>query len=166
MKMEINFKIIILILSVLFTGLTAGLCFTWSNAITPGIGRLDDLGFLQSFQVMNRAIINRSFLIAFFGPVILLFINAFMHRNVNTIAFWSFILAAVLFFIGIGLVTVLKNVPLNEILDKTILENLSTLELKELRTKFEQPWNHWHICRTIASFTSFSLLIIGLIYSK
>ncbi len=166
MKMEINFKIIILILSVLFTGLTAGLCFTWSNAITPGIGRLDDLGFLQSFQVMNRAIINRSFLISFFGPVILLFINAFMHRNVNTVALWSFILAAVLFFIGIGLITVLKNVPLNEILDKTILENLSTLELKELRTKFEQPWNHWHICRTIASFTSFLLLIIGLIYSK
>ncbi|MFD2562972.1 anthrone oxygenase family protein [Aquimarina rubra] len=164
--MEINFKIIVLMLGVLFTGLTAGLCFTWSNAITPGIGRLDDLGFLQSFQAMNRAIINRSFLITFFGPVILLFINAYLHRNAHPTTFWSFMLAAILFLIGIGLITVFKNVPLNELLDKTVLEDLSTIELKDLRTKFEQPWNRWHIQRTIASFTSFSLLLIGLIYSK
>ncbi|QLG45860.1 anthrone oxygenase family protein [Costertonia aggregata] len=164
--MEINFKIIVLMLGILFTGLTAGLCFTWSNAITPGIGRLDDLGFLQSFKAMNRAIINRSFLITFFGPVILLFINAYLHRNAHPTTFWSFMLAAILFFIGVGLITVFKNVPLNEMLDKTVLENLLTIELKELRTKFEQPWNRWHIQRTIASFTSFTLLIIGLIYSK
>jgi len=110
--MEINFKIIVLMLGILFTGLTAGLCFTWSNAITPGIGRLDDLGFLQSFQAMNRAIINRSFLITFFGPVILLFINAYLHRNAHPTTFWSFMLAAILFLIGIGLITVFKNVPL------------------------------------------------------
>jgi uncharacterized membrane protein len=164
--MEINFKIIVLLLGILFTGLTAGLCFTWSNAITPGIGRLDDLGFLQSFQAMNRAIINRSFLITFFGPVVLLFINAYLHRNAHPSTFWSFLVAAFLFFIGIGLITVLKNVPLNEMLDKTVLENLSTIELKELRTKFEQPWNRWHIQRTISSFTAFSLLLIGIIYNK
>lgn len=164
--MEIKFKIIVLMLSILFTGLTAGLCFTWSNAITPGIDKLDDLGFLQSFQAMNRAIINPSFLIAFFGPVIFLFINAYLHRNAHPTVFKSFLMAAILYFVGIGIITVFKNVPLNEILDKTILENLSAAELKELRTKFKQPWNRWHIQRTITSFTSFSLLIIGLIYSK
>lgn len=40
--MEIKIRLIVLMLSILFTGLSAGLCFTWSNAITPGIGRLDD----------------------------------------------------------------------------------------------------------------------------
>ncbi|WP_431160830.1 DUF1772 domain-containing protein [Flagellimonas beolgyonensis] len=164
--MEIKFKIIVLTLGILFTGLTAGLCFTWSNAITPGIGRLDDLSFLQSFQAMNRSIINRSFLIVFFSPVVLLAVNAFLHKNAHPIAFWSFLIAAVLFFVGIGLVTIFKNVPLNEMLDKTVLDNLSTMELKDLRTKFEEPWNNWHIKRTMTSFTSFALLIIGLIYTK
>ncbi|MDT0607040.1 DUF1772 domain-containing protein [Croceitalea rosinachiae] len=164
--MEINFRIIVLMLGILFTGLTAGLCFTWSNAITPGIGRLDDLGFLQAFQAMNRAIINRSFLITFFGPVILLFINAYLHRNAHPSTYWSFLIAAILFLVGIGLITVFKNVPLNEMLDKTVLENLSSLELKELRTKFEKPWNRWHIQRTIASFMAFALLLIGIIYNK
>ncbi|WP_394746866.1 anthrone oxygenase family protein [Spongiimicrobium salis] len=164
--MEINLKIIVLMLGILCTGLTAGLCFTWSNAITPGIGRLDDLGFLQAFQAMNRAIINPSFLITFFGPGVLLFMNAYLHRNAHPTTYWSFLIAAILFFVGIGLITVFKNVPLNEILDKTVLENLSAIELKELRVKFERPWNRWHMQRTVASFMAFSLLLIGIIYNK
>jgi len=164
--MEIKIRLIVLMLSILFTGLSAGLCFTWSNAITPGIGRLEDLGFLQAFQAMNRSILNASFLIVFLGPVLLLFVNAILHRNANPDTFKSFLIAAILYFVGIGIITVFKNVPLNEMLDKTVLENLSAIELKELRAKFEQPWNRWHIQRTITSFTSFTLLLVGLIYSK
>ena len=96
----------------------------------------------------------------------MLFVNAILHRNANPATFKSFLIAAILYFVGIGIITVFKNVPLNEMLDKTVLENLSALELKELRVKFEQPWNRWHIQRTIASFTAFALLLVGLIYSK
>lgn len=164
--MEFKLKFIVLMLGILFTGLTAGLCFTWSNAITPGIGRLNDFAFLQSFQAMNRAIINRYFLIVFFGPMILLFVNAFLHRHAHPATFWSFILAAILFFLGIVLITVFRNVPLNEILDTSNLETLSKIEIKELRDRFEQPWNYWHTIRTISSFSAFVLLIIGMLYSK
>ncbi|MCP4802569.1 MAG: DUF1772 domain-containing protein [Bacteroidetes bacterium] len=163
--MEINFKIIILILSVLFTGLTAGLCFTWTNAVIPGIGRLDNISFLKAFQAMNRAIINGQFMIVFMGPTILLIINTYLFRN-NSTAFWLFLVVAILYFVGIGLVTVFGNVPLNEILDKSNLDTLSKVELQELRNKFEQPWNRWHIIRTFSSFMSFVLLVIGMLYSK
>ncbi|WP_115462162.1 anthrone oxygenase family protein [Winogradskyella aurantiaca] len=163
--MEINYKIIVLILSVLFTGLTAGLCFTWSNAVTPGIGRLDDISYLKSFQAMNRAIINAQFMLVFMGPIILLFFNAYLFKN-NDTGFCLFLIAAILFLIGIGLVTVFGNVPLNEILDKSNLESLSKLELQTLRSKFEQPWNRWHMVRTLSSLTSFLLLICGILYLK
>jgi len=163
--MEFKLKLIVLMLGILFTGLTAGLCFTWSNAVTPGIGRLDNLNFLKAFQAMNRAIINVSFMIVFFGPVLLLFLNTYLFRN-NGISFWLFIAAAILFFVGIGLVTIFGNVPLNEILDASNLETLSEIELQELRNKFEKPWNHWHTIRTLSSFSAFVLLIIGMLYSK
>jgi len=163
--MELNFKIIVFVLSILFTGLTAGLCFTWSNAITPGIGRLDDLSFLKAFQAMNRAIINGQFMIVFMGPTILLFVNTYLFRY-NSTAFWIFLVAAILFFVGVGLVTVFGNVPLNEILDKSNLEALSKVELQELRNKFEQPWNRLHMIRTLSSLISFVLLITGILYSK
>ena len=162
--MEINYKIIVLILSILFTGLTAGLCFTWSNAVTPGIGRLDNLSFLKAFQAMNRAIINSQFMIIFMGPTILLFVNAVLFRTNNTT--FIFLIAAIIFFIGIGLLTVFGNVPLNEMLDNSNLESLSKLELQTLRNKFENPWNRWHTLRTASSITSFSLLIVGTLYLK
>lgn len=164
--MEPKLEMIILFFGILFTGLTAGLCFTWSNAITPGIGRLDDLAFLKAFQAMNRAIINPSFAIVFISPCLLLFVNAFLFKNSNQITFLSFLAAAIVFFAGIGLITALKNVPLNEILDKTILESATQVELADLRKTFEQPWNRWHAVRTVCSFTSFILLIIGMIFNK
>ena len=164
--MEFSIKTWILLTSVLLTGLTAGLCFTWSNAITPGIGKLDNLNFLQSFQAMNRAIINPSFLIVFFGPVFLLFLNAFWHKDANIETFWLFLITAILFFIGVGLVTIFKNVPLNEMLDKTVLEQASKLELEDLRKSFEQSWNRWHLIRTITSLSSFVFLLVGIIFLK
>lgn len=163
--MEFKLKFIVLMLGLLFTGLTAGLCFTWSNAVTPGIGRLDNLTFLRSFQSMNRAIINARFMVVFFGPVILLFTNTYLFKD-NSISFWLFLAAAILFFVGIGLVTIFGNVPLNEVLDTSNLETLSKIELHELRNKFEQPWNRWHTIRTVSSFSAFTLLIIGMLYIK
>lgn len=163
--MEFKLKFIVLIFSILFTGLTAGLCFTWSNAVAPGIGRLDNLTFLKSFQSMNRVIINGKFIIVFFAPVILLFLNTYLFKGNNT-SFWLFLIASILFFVGIGLVTIFGNVPLNEVLDKSNLDALSKVELQELRNKFEQPWNRWHIIRTLSSFSAFVLLIIGILYSK
>lgn len=164
--MEFNLKIIMLLLGIIGTGLTAGLCFTWSNAVTPGIGMLDDLTFLKSFKAMNRAIINRNFLFVFFGPILLLFLNIYFQKGGNSIAVWAFSLAAVLFFIGVFLVTVLKNVPLNELLDKTILEQATQIELADLRNRFEQPWNRWHMVRTVSSTLAFTLLLIGLLFNK
>jgi len=164
--MEPSIKAYILLASILFTGLTAGLCFTWSNAVTPGIGRLDDFNFLQSFQSMNRAIVNRSFLIVFFSPAILLLVNAFLFKNASQSTFVFFLIAAILFFVGVGLVTIIKNVPLNEIVDSTVLETATKAELADLRKTFEQPWNRWHMVRTVCSFTSFSLLLMGLVYNR
>lgn len=164
--MEFKLDITILITGIFFTGLTAGLCFTWSNAVTTGLKRVDDLTFLQSFQAMNRSIINPTFLIVFLSPTILLFVNAYLHKQSSPTVFWLFLAAAILFLLGLTIITIFKNVPLNEILDKTTLETLSSGELKDLRTLFETPWNNWHMLRTLSSSASFLLLIIGLVYSK
>ncbi|MEO1517171.1 MAG: DUF1772 domain-containing protein [Bacteroidota bacterium] len=164
-SMETNMQLIVLLLGILCTGLTAGLCFTWSNAVTPGIGQLDDLTFLKSFQAMNQAILNQSFFVVFFSPALLLFLNAFLHRSANRTTFVAFLAAAVLFALGVGLITIFKNVPLNDILENSVLESLSVKELRKLRKQFEGPWNAWHMGRTISSFVSFVLLLIGLVYN-
>jgi len=147
---------------VLLTGLSAGLCFTWSNAITPGIGRLDDLGYLQSFQQMNRTILNPVFFVVFFGPFFLNLISIYLFKSNSSHLLWFLILAGVLYFFGVLVVTVFGNVPLNEMLDKTDLGIASVDELRQLREKFEVKWNRLHSIRTFTSIISFILLIISL----
>ena len=41
---------IVLAAAMLLTGIMAGIFFTWSNAVMPGIGKLDDLEFLQALN--------------------------------------------------------------------------------------------------------------------
>lgn len=161
--MELSLKIAILFFAILFTGISAGLCFTWSNAVTPGIGRLDNLGFLQSFQQMNRAIINPTFLIVFFSPFLLNLISIYLFKSTSITLMWLLILATIFYFFGVVLITIFGNVPLNEMLDKIDLSTANIEELRNLRKKFEDKWNYLHLIRTITSSISFLLLITFLI---
>ena len=158
--MEFSLQHIAFLLLVVCTGLSAGLCFTWSNSITPGIGKLDDYGFLMSFQQMNRVILNPTFFIVFIGPFFLGAINLFIFKNISANLWWSLLVAVLIYFFGVILVTVFGNVPLNEILDKNNLETLNRTELKELREAFENKWNQLHLVRTFTSLASFITLII------
>lgn len=157
---------ITMIALVLLTGLSAGLCFTWSNSITPGIGRLDNLGYLSAFQQMNRSILNPMFFIVFFGPFLLGIINLFVFKNASISVIWLLLFAVIIYFLGVLLITIFGNVPLNETLDKTDLSKASLEDLKLLRDKFEVKWNRLHKIRTISSVISFLLLIITLLIKK
>ena len=163
--MVFTFENIIMIALILLTGLSAGLCFTWSNTVTPGIGRLDDLGYLQSFQQMNRTILNPMFFVVFFGPFFLNLVNIYLCRSSSSNLFWLLILAGIIYFFGVLIVTVFGNVPLNEMMDKIDLDIANIDELRQLREKFEVKWNRLHSIRTFTSIISFLLLIIGLLHN-
>jgi len=161
--MIFTFENIILSALILLTGLSAGFCFTWFNAVTPGLGRLNDLGYLQSFQQMNRTILNPMFFVVFFAPFFLNIVGIYLFKGSWSNLFWLLILAGVIYFFGVLLVTVFGNVPLNEMLDKANLGIANIDELRQLREKFEAKWNRLHSIRTISSILSFLILIIGLL---
>ncbi|WP_024769365.1 anthrone oxygenase family protein [Aquimarina macrocephali] len=164
--MELSLKSATLILTILFTGMSAGLCFIWSNTIAPGIGKLNDIGFLQSFKEMNRTILNPLFFVVFFSPFLLNLLNLYLFKNVSNTLTWLLIMVTVCYFFGVVFITIFGNVPLNEMLDKTDLASSSIEELKHLREKFEVKWNRFHLIRTLASIISFLLLILSLIQSS
>ncbi len=160
--MELTLKFTSLVLAILFTGISAGLCFTWSNAVSPGIGKLNNLGFLQSFQQMNRTIINPAFIVVFFGPFLINLLNLYLFKSTSNTLVWLLAVATIIYFIGVVLITILGNVPLNEMLDKTDLSTANMDQLKSLRVHFEVKWNRLHLIRTLASTISFLLLILSL----
>ena len=74
-----------------------------------------------------------------------------------------FISAFIIYWIGAFIVTIIGNIPLNELLDKTRLESISLEELKTLRTIIEVKWNNFNLIRSISSVVSFTLLIVSIL---
>ncbi|UII78379.1 DUF1772 domain-containing protein [Flagellimonas sp. CMM7] len=159
--MEISMSNLTLFATTLCFGLVAGLCFTWGNAVTPGIGQLDDLGYLQSFQRMNRSIENPLFFAIFIGSFFIGIATIFANKGISPSHFWLILIAVIIYFLGVVLVTITGNVPLNELLDKTNLTDSGIEDLKALRERFENPWNRFHTIRIITATISFAMLIIA-----
>ena len=153
---------IILALAILLTGLMAGIFFTWSNAVKPGIGKLSDIEYLRALQSMNRVILNNAFKIIFLGAIIAIALVPVFYFNLYPRnIFWLFVFTLVIYWIGVFGVTVSGNIPLNEILDKTNLESITSEEIKTLRKSIEVKWNNFNLIRCISSGITFILLIVS-----
>ena len=158
---------IILVFAIFLTGIMAGIFFTWSNAVKPGIGKLSDLEYLNALQSMNRVILNGAFLIVFVGAIIAVALVPLFHfhlypKNI----FWLFICILLIYWIGVFGITVFGNIPLNETLDKTNLESITLEEIKALRSTIENKWNNFNLIRSISSGITFLLLIFSILLSN
>ena len=153
---------IILALAILLTGLMAGIFFTWSNAVKPGIGKLSDIEYLTALQSMNRVILNNAFKIIFLGAIIAVALVPIFYFNLYPRnIFWLFVFTLIIYWIGVFGVTVSGNIPLNEILDKTNLESITSEEIKILRKSIEVKWNNFNLIRCISSAITFLILIVS-----
>lgn len=147
-------------LTILATGLSAGLFYAWAISVIPGTKRISDRSYVESMQSMNRAILNPAFFIVFFGPVLLLLVSSFLQfREAIGASFWLMLCATIAYLAGTFGVTILGNVPLNNALDSVPINNLGKEELSQARRSFEGPWNRLHMIRTIFSVVSFVLLL-------
>tara|TARA_B110000003_G_C16419876_1_gene445793 strand:+ start:144 stop:638 length:495 start_codon:yes stop_codon:yes gene_type:complete len=158
----LKYETIILALAILLTGLMAGIFFTWSNAVKPGIGKLSDIEYLRALQSMNRVILNNAFKIIFLGAIIVVaLVPVFYFDLYPKNIFWLFVFTLVIYWIGVFGVTVSGNIPLNEILDKTNLESITSEEIKTLRKSIEVKWNNFNLIRCISSAITFLILIVS-----
>jgi uncharacterized membrane protein len=129
------------------TGLMAGVYFIYAVAIMPGLGRLDDSGFVAAFQATDRAIIKPTFLIAFFAPTALCGISAFSERGDRG---FHWIVAALVLNAGIVAITLAVNVPLNDALKAR--GEVTGPDATSARHAFrEARWVAWNWFRTVAN---------------
>ena len=153
---------ILLIVTTIFSGLMAGLFYAWSISVTPGLAQIGDDHYLQAFQAMNRAILNPAFFIAFMGLALLLPLLTYLHYSAQTpTRFWYILAAAILYLVGIILITFLGNVPLNNSLESLSIESMSDEQMDAFRLAFEAKWNRLNWIRTFSSLLSFLLLVLA-----
>jgi uncharacterized membrane protein len=142
----------LLVITTTITGLMAGLFYSWSISVTPGIGRLGDREFLASFQAMNRAIVNPLFLTCFLGAAVLLPICTFMNYSQPlSNRFWFLLGASVFYLAGVIAITFAGNIPLNNALDRFNIAASSAEQMAALRAQFENRWNTLNHIRSLAA---------------
>ncbi|MEO7977994.1 anthrone oxygenase family protein [Flavobacterium sp.] len=157
---------ILLFTTVLFSGLIAGLFYSYSCSVNIGLRLLSNSEYLKAMQAINASIQNPAFFISFMGLLVAFPVTTFQCYSANTNYLYLLWIGMIIYFIGVFGVTIFFNVPLNEQLAKFNIENATSTEILSMRKAFENPWNTFHTIRTVASLISFSLIIVFVLKQK
>ena len=155
--MEISMKSSVLLTTVIFSGLSAGIFFAWSATVIPGTQKVVDSTYVETMQSINRAILNPAFYMIFFGSMLFLTLSSVYEFHSDKRVFWILLVASVSYLVGTIGVTGLANVPLNDQLDLIKLAESSSEKITEFRKFYEANWNRWHLVRTFFAILSFLL---------
>ncbi|PJJ73461.1 putative membrane protein [Diaminobutyricimonas aerilata] len=140
------------------SGLGAGVFLAFSSGVMPGLARTSDAVYVESMRGINRAVINGVFLGAIFGAVPLLVAAAVAaFAEGATAAGWLLTASGLVYLAGVLVVTGIRNVPLNERLER----HRGTP--RQAREDFERPWVRWNGLRTVAGVVATVLAVSALI---
>ena len=126
---------------------------------------MSDIEYLKALQSMNRVILNNTFKFIFTGSIFCVLLVPLFYLNLYPKnIFLLLALISLIYLVGVFIITIKGNIPLNEILDKTNLESISIQEVANLRTSIESKWNSLNLIRCISSATTFLLLTVSYVF--
>ena len=150
----------ITLVAALGCGLMAGLFFAFSVSVMKALARLPSAEGIAAMQSINVAIINPVFLAAFFGTAVacvLVMIASFLRwHDFGAVYLLS---GAALYLVGTFLVTLVFNVPKNNVLASVAPANP---ESASLWTDYLSKWTAWNHVRAAAALAAATSLTIAL----
>jgi uncharacterized membrane protein len=149
-----------LLAATLTTGLMAGLFYSWSISVMPGLARTDDRTYLAALQGMNRAILNGWFALCFAGAAILAVIAAILVAGDGRVLPW--VIAGLVLYVLVLVITFTLHVPLNNQLDRSGSPD-QLAALADLRRRFETTWVRWNVVRALVNTAAFGCLAWALV---
>jgi uncharacterized membrane protein len=145
------------------TGLMAGVFGLYAHTIMPGLGKTDDRTFVGAFQAIDRAIINPLFLTTLIGALALIGAAAALDLAGDERSALPWILAALVLYLAVFVITVSIHVPLNDAI-KAAGDPDRIADLAGVRERFDEArWVGWNIVRTVACTAAFGALAWALV---
>lgn len=148
------------LVSALGCGLVAGIFFAFSTSVMKALGKLPSAQGIAAMQAINVVIINPWFLIAFFGTA-----AACVFTMIASLLRWHepsapYLLAgSVLYLVGTILVTMLFNVPRNNMLAGV---QPGSEQGAALWAGYLTAWTAWNHVRTVAAFAAAAAFTLAL----
>lgn len=153
-----------LVAATLTTGLMAGLFFTFSVAVMPGLAQNDDRTFVGAMQGMNRSIQNGWFFLGFMGALLFTAAATFFHLRGGSSKALPWIIAGLVLYIVVLVITFALNIPLNNELEAAGGGHPDGIaDLAGVRKHFESSWVALNHVRTIVNIAAFGSLIWALV---
>jgi uncharacterized membrane protein len=161
-RMKVTIFNTVSMLATFLCSLVAGLLFAFAVVVMPGIGRLDDGGFIRAFQAIDRVIQNNQplFIAVWVGSVLALIAAAVIGMRVlNGADRLLIIAAALLYVLCVQVPTFTINVPLNNEIQRLNPDAMNETTRKLAREAFEPRWNRWNGIRTAGASLTILLLM-------
>lgn len=150
--------IAIIVASILGAGLVTGLLFAFSNFVMRALADLPSDKGMFAMQRINVTIINPIFMMLFLGTPILCSVIAFISiQNINEPGSLYLLIGALTYLIGPFGITMLFNVPLNNLLARTDVSDTN-----EIWPMYQKKWQWWNHIRTYIGVASIVFMAIGL----
>lgn len=157
----------ILIMATMTTGLTAGVFADWSNAIMPGLSRVDDRTFVAAFRALDASITSPLFIgVGFMGALLFIGLSAALHRRAEQRPVLMWVGAALVCYLVVVVITFGVHEPLNETL-RTAAEPASNADFAAARAQLDEAmWTAWNTVRAVASTIAFGCLTWALVIHR
>lgn len=145
------------------SGLSAGFFFAYQFSVTRGLAEIDDRAYIDTFQAINRTVINPWFAIVFFGAIGAIVSALIANWRADRPVRFLVAAAAVLYVLGAA-VTGAGNVPLNETLAG--YTDPTPAAAAHARADFETDWNRYNLIRTTAFTSSFGCIVLAALTTR
>jgi uncharacterized membrane protein len=141
-------------------GLLGGLYFAFSTFMMTALGRIDQAAGISAMNAINVEIVRSLFMPFFLGTTL-----SSAALAPLAIVRWSeagamaMLVGGVLYVLGMFVVTMVFNVPLNDALAAV---DPSSPAAATLWTRYLSDWTFWNHVRTVASTVACALFIVAI----
>ena len=154
----------IVVLALLGSALIGGVFFAFSSFVMKALARIPSSEGIAAMQSINIVVLNRSFLGAFMGTVVLsLLVAGLAFKAWGTPSAPYLLAGALLYLVGTFLVTGLGNVPLNNQLAAVSATDHAATGVWD---HYLNRWTLLNSVRTVAAMAAALLFTLGLMQSE
>lgn len=145
----------------LLMGLIAGVFLSFSDFVMKGLGAAQSAAGMEGMQYINRKVYGSLFLVLLMDAAIMsLVVASYAYFWMTGSGTTWLIAGCASYFMGVFMVTVLANVPMNKRLDLTAPE---TEEGQAYWHHYLSVWTGWNHIRTLFSALSSVCFLVGCI---
>lgn len=149
--------------SIIACALVGGVFLAFSDFIMRSLGTAKSPGGIEVMQVINREVVKWVFMTLFLGmAAVSVVIIGYTYVNLTGPAAMLIMLAAGLYLVGVFGVTVVFNVPLNNLLEGMDFTSEATLVF--WNTRYLPDWTFWNSVRTFASVLAASVYLFAMVW--